>query len=84
MIYEREDGSIVSVYGFSDIVKPSKVYYNTEDGVCSTAGKKEFKTWKPRFDLLDFPNAKDPKIPDEDTIVEIRETMKEYGIECEN
>lgn len=58
--YETPEGKIAYTYGWGN----GEVSYRFDD---DTGGKsvteKDFQTWKPRSDLTDFPNARDPRLP---------------------
>jgi len=60
--YELPDGRIVRTFGFNGIEKTIKYYFDDGEGG-RTATDVEFQTWKPREDLRDFPNAKNPRLP---------------------
>jgi len=60
ILYERSDGSIVKTYGWDGTDKIVSYYDEVTYGY---ANAEEFSTWKPRRDLDDFPNAKDPILP---------------------
>jgi hypothetical protein len=60
IFYERPDGSIVKTYGWDGTDKIVSYYDEVKYGYAHT---EEFETWKPRQDLNDFPNAKDPILP---------------------
>ena len=59
--YETPEGKIVYTYGFSGTDKT--ISYRFEEGGGHTVSFDEFDTWKPRMDLKDFPNSKDPVLP---------------------
>lgn len=60
--YELPDGRIAYTYGWSG--KENLVSYYFDDGNGGrTVSIDEFQTWKPRRDLGDFPNARDPRLP---------------------
>jgi hypothetical protein len=59
--YELPDKSICTIFGANSIRR--EVRYCFEDGTVKVASYKEVKQWKPRRDLHDWPNAKDPKLP---------------------
>ena len=57
IFYEKPDGTIVQTYGFNDFGKTVLCYcYKMEPQEVSYA---EFKTWKPRADLIEFPGCDD-------------------------
>lgn len=60
--YELPDGRIVYTYGFNDVEKTVQYYFDDDKGG-RTANYAELNKWKPRRDLKDFPNAKDPRLP---------------------
>ncbi len=76
ILYERPDGSIIKTYGFDCMNKIISYFDETlEHGY--SASLEEFETWKPRYDLNDFPNAKDPILPYEfDLIWDIKYTSQ--------
>lgn len=59
--YERPDGVIVMTCGYNALDK--LVSWGDNDGDQGEATLDEFKTWKERRDLNDFPNSKDPVLP---------------------
>jgi hypothetical protein len=70
ILYELPDGRIANTYGFSknwlqeDGTRSTAILYYFDDGRGGRrATNEEFQTWKPRRDLYDFPNARDPKLP---------------------
>ena len=62
IFYEMPNGQIAYTYGFDD---RKKIVSYRLDG--DTTGRvvtyEEIKKWKPRFDLYDFPDSSDPKLP---------------------
>ena len=68
--YELPDGRIAYTYGFME----NTIMYYFDDGKGGrSATDAEFQTWTPRRDLRDFPNARDPRLPDEfDTLWDIK------------
>ena len=58
--HERPDGTIVRSYGATP--SNSVTWYDNE-GTYGHASHAEYATWKPRHDLKDFPNARDPLLP---------------------
>ena len=60
--YELPNKKIAYVYGWDTRSKEISYYFNGDNKIRSTSEKKWF-TWKPRKDLKDFPNAKDPRLP---------------------
>jgi hypothetical protein len=62
--YELPDGKIVYTYGYmGNGIKNTISYYFDDNEDSKTVDQDEFDTWKPRGDLKDFPNAKDPRLP---------------------
>ena len=59
--YQTPDGKIAYTYGFDD--KKKIVQYRLSDGKGRTASYDEVKKWKPRLDLKDFPDSRDPVLP---------------------
>ncbi len=62
IFYELLDGRIAYPYlhdGRQQIVG----YYFDDDNGSHTISIAEFQKWKPRRDLKDFPNARDPRLP---------------------
>ncbi len=62
ILYELPDGRIVNTYGFQDRGDVILYYFDDGKGGLKTTNE-EFQTWKPRRDLYDFPNARNPKLP---------------------
>lgn len=60
--YELPNGKIARTYGWNGVDKTVRYYFDDGKGA-RTATQAEFDTWKPRRDLEDFPNARDPKLP---------------------
>jgi len=62
--YELPDGKIVYTYRYMrNGIKNTISYYFDDNEGSKTVDQDEFDTWKPRKDLKDFPNAKDPRLP---------------------
>lgn len=62
ILYELPDGRIARTTGWSG--RTSLVTYHFDDGKPSRlVPDHEFQTWKPRGDLSDFPDARDPRLP---------------------
>lgn len=62
IFYEMPNGQIAYTYGFDD--KKKVVSYRLDgDTTGRSVTYEEIKTWNPRPDLSDFPNASDPKLP---------------------
>jgi hypothetical protein len=59
--YELPDGRIAYTYGWNGIEK--EVSYQFENGKFGTVSDIVFQAWKPRRDLKDYPNSKDPALP---------------------
>jgi hypothetical protein len=57
--YEMPNGKIAYVYGFCG----GFVSYYLDGYREGKISVDEFKQWKPREDLYDFPNAEDPRLP---------------------
>lgn len=62
IFYEMPNGQIAYTYGFDDI-KKTVSYLLDGDKTGRVVTYEEIKKWKPRFDLYDFPNSSDPKLP---------------------
>jgi hypothetical protein len=60
--YELPGGKIAYTYGFDD-TKKTVMYRFDDDKGGRTADYATVKAWKPRPDLKDFPNARDPRMP---------------------
>ena len=62
--YELPDGRIVYTCGFSKKgpVPIITYFFDNDSGQHIVTGT-EFQKWKPRRDLRDFPNARDPRLP---------------------
>jgi len=60
--YELPDGRIAYTYGWQGSKNIILYYFDDENGGREVTIE-EFQTWKPRQDLRDFPNAKDPRLP---------------------
>jgi hypothetical protein len=58
--HERPDGTIVRSYG---VTRSNSVAWYDNEGTYGRASHAEYATWKPRPDLADFPNARDPLLP---------------------
>lgn len=60
--YELPNGRIAKTYGWNGITRMVAYYFDTDEprGQVSEA---DIKSWKRRFDLHDFPNARDPLLP---------------------
>jgi hypothetical protein len=63
IFYEFPDGRIVSTFGFNG--PKQEISYHFDGGDHLIASYDELRTWKPRRDLKDFPNAIDPRLPHE-------------------
>lgn len=62
IFYEMPNGQIAYTYGFDD--RKKVVSYRLDgDTTGRVATYEEIKAWKPRFDLYDFPDSSDPKLP---------------------
>jgi len=62
--YELPNGKIVYTHSYmGNGIKNTISYYFDDDEGSKTVDQDEFDTWKPRKDLKDFPNAKDPRLP---------------------
>ena len=59
--YELPNGKIAYTYGWNGIKKEVSYYFENEKPRVVT--ENVFQTWKPRKDLKDFPNSKDPVLP---------------------
>lgn len=63
IFYEAPDGRIAKSYGWEGKAGLVSAYFDDDAG-SFTVAEKEFRTdWKPRPDLGDFPNARDPRLP---------------------
>lgn len=62
IFYELPDGRIAKTNGFNEPNKTISFYFDDDNG-CHTINIDEWQTWKPREDLKDFPNARDPRVP---------------------
>lgn len=60
--YEMPDGVIAYVTGW-DSRKKTITYHCDAENSGGTIPEEEWHTWKPREDLKDFPNARDPRLP---------------------
>lgn len=60
IFYELPDGRIAYTYGFTPQII---MYYFDDDQGGRSVTQEDFQTWKPRSDLKDFPNARDPRLP---------------------
>lgn len=60
--YETPNGKIAKTYSCSNKSK-TVGYYFDEDSGYGHVDFESFKHWKPRRDLNDFPNARDPRVP---------------------
>ena len=60
--YEMPDGVIAFVTGW-DSRKKLVTYHCDAENSGGTIPEEEWHTWKPREDLRDFPNARDPRLP---------------------
>ena len=60
--YELPDGRIAYTYGWSGTEGTISYYFDDNKGG-RTVTQDEFNTWKPRRDLKDFPDARDPRLP---------------------
>lgn len=70
--YKKPDGEIILTYGCNT----THVQYRNEDCLYSAISKEELVTWERLF-IDDFPNAKDPKLPDEfDLLFDIKYTSQ--------
>ena len=62
ILYELPDGRIARTTGWSG--RTSLVTYHFDDDQPSRlVSDSEFQKWQPRFDLADFPNARNPRLP---------------------
>lgn len=61
--YELPDGKIAFTYGFDGRKKVVSYYFDDAKGGRSVDYETLNKTWRPRRDLSDFPNARDPRLP---------------------
>lgn len=61
IFYELPNGKIAKTIGWNKVQKI--IIYYFEGLPFTTVSEDEFQTWKPRTDLKDFPNAKDPRLP---------------------
>ena len=59
VMHERPDGVIVRTYGAGT----NRVSWYDDNDNRGHATHAEYATWKPRPDLADFPNARDPRLP---------------------
>jgi hypothetical protein len=60
--YELPDGGIARTYGWNGTLRT--VWFHLDDGFGGhQATEEETATWKPRLDLQDFPEARDPMLP---------------------
>lgn len=62
IFYELPCGRIAKTYG-TDGSGQRVQYYFDDEGGSHTASTETLSTWKPREDLADFPNARDPRLP---------------------
>lgn len=60
--YELPDGTIARTYGWSGSTRMVAYYFDT-DAPRGTIFEDEMADWKLRSDLVDFPNARDPRLP---------------------
>ena len=62
IFYQMPDGSIAYTCGWTG--PDSEVRYYLDDGEGTRlVHVDEFRSWEPRPDLEDFPNARDPRVP---------------------
>lgn len=62
IFYELPCGRIAKTYGFNKPKQQISYYFDDNNG-SHTVSVELFQSWKPRPDLTDFPNARDPKLP---------------------
>jgi len=62
IFYELPNKKIAHVTGWNGPSRKIRYYFEGDNKIRSTSEDKWF-TWKPRRDLRDFPNAKDPRLP---------------------
>jgi len=73
--YERPDGTIVKTFSCNTMTK--LVGWRDDDTHEGEVSFDEFRNWKARRDLKDFPNAKDPILPyDFDLIFDLKYTSQ--------
>jgi hypothetical protein len=58
--HELPDGRIIRSFGWTG---DKILYYFDDDSGRHEVSHKAYSTWKPREDLSDFPNARDPLLP---------------------
>lgn len=64
IFYELPCGRIAKTYGYDGAKQRIHYYFDDEAGG-HTVSMDEFKSWKPRTELNDFPQARDPHLPNE-------------------
>lgn len=62
VMYEAPDGRIARTFGWSGKTGLVRYYFDDGEGGRDIP-KTEFRAWKRREDLNDFPNARDPRLP---------------------
>lgn len=62
IFYELPCGRIAKAYGFNSSKQQISYYFDDDNG-SHTVSLDLFQNWKPRNDLSDFPNARDPILP---------------------
>jgi hypothetical protein len=60
--YELPDGRIARTYGWNGSTRMVAYYFDT-DAPRGSIFEDDMADWKRRKDLLDFPNARDPRLP---------------------
>jgi hypothetical protein len=61
--YETPDGLIARTFGWTGHNKTIRYYFDDNGGSYEVHVDVFQTSWKPRFDLEDFPNARDPRLP---------------------
>ena len=63
VFYELPNGQIAYTYGFDDQKKVVSYRLDGDTTGRTITYEEIIKSWKPRFDLYDFPDSSDPKLP---------------------
>jgi hypothetical protein len=61
--YELPDGRIAFAFGWDAKSKNVRYRFDDDSGSHSVLSTELIDTWRPRLDLEDFPNARDPRLP---------------------
>ena len=75
-LHELPDGRIAMTVGYYNPIKTITYHFDDDKGLREVSYE-EYKTWKLRRDLKDFPNARDPLLPyDFDLLFDIKWTSQ--------